>query len=142
MKKLTYFIIIASLLITPIVPVKAQTLTKNDIKIVAPQLLQVLNQLSVVIAQKQNQFEVQYITLKKIVGTTGSIVDTIKDLKSQNLSSTEEVNLNYAIGSLSKTIGGLSVYVGKIANERYSFSKSLEGTISILGSFSHLLSST
>ncbi len=134
MKKITNLLIIVILFAIPFISTHAQTITKDDIKAVAPQLIKSLNQLSLVLGQKQAQFNQQNIALTRVVNTMGAIVNNIADLQKQNLSDSDEMALDSATDMFSTSISSFSGYVGRVTTDRKNFSSALDGVVSILGS--------
>lgn len=141
MKKITYFLVGAFLFIIPFVSVQAQTLTKNDVRIIAPQLGQVLVQLNTMLTLKQNQFAAQDVAVNNLTNTIGSIANTISNLRSQNLNSQDQLALLTSVRSLVLPLGYVNNQLGVIVNERNVFDQVVNNTTSILGSISGIIGS-
>lgn len=141
MKTIKYFSIIVLFLLAPLLSLHAQTLTKNDVKVIAPQLGQVLNQLSVKLVQKQNQFDAQDKALNGIVTTMGSIVNTLSVLKNQNLSAQDQLAVNTAVSLLGLQINYISANLDAMVRDRTIFDQVINSTTVILASVSQIIAS-
>jgi hypothetical protein len=138
-KNILGIIVMMTLFFTVPAFTKAQTISKNDVVTVAPQLVVVLNRLNSVIVVKENQYRAQDMALRNVASTLTAVVKTISELDTQNLSSADRNILNLNIDLLANSIGVLSAGVTNISNDRVAYNRALDNIVSVLGSITQIL---
>lgn len=128
--------LVFSLIGLPLLPVRAQELTRSNVIQIAPQLAAVLGQLNTTLTVRQNQFARQNSALAGMAGTIGGIGIAVADIDNQNLSTTDRTLFNQQVDLLAVQFSTLGTYVDRIARDRTNFNSALDTIVNIIGSIS------